>query len=277
MPTSAGTKVTDYTHSVPESVGVVTSDSLAAESLKHSGAFGSNNPKAAASTQPSHSTTTNNADTSNAKELPPAPDAATRSAQLGRTADQMLDEGVGHGKELGRGPTYNIKHEHDDKKETSNSNNSNSTSNKPSNDHNGATTTTTTTGHDNNKPGNTRVPKPNPKVENFPVWISATNTSRAGDFNRNGGEVRGGYAGADHKALDPGVLEPKGKNLSEAQDELEGERVVNPEIGSEEDPGRLAERDREERALRPAMDAASTKSKLVVEESRFGVLEESGA
>ncbi|PVH97761.1 hypothetical protein DM02DRAFT_673905 [Periconia macrospinosa] len=276
MPTSAGTKVKDYTHAVPESVGVVTSDSLAAESLKNSGAFGSNNPKAAASMQPSHSTTTNTTDTSNARVLPPAPDAETRDAQLGRTADQELDEGVGHGKELGRGPTYNIKHENDAKKDTSNSSsNSNSTSNKPSSDRNGGGATTTT-GHADNKPSS-HVPKPNPKVENFPVWISATNTSRAGDFNRNGGEVLGGYAGADHKALDPGVLEPKGKNLRETEAELEGKRDWNPEIGSEEDPGRLAEREREERALRPAADAASTKSKLVVEESRFGVLGESGA
>ncbi|KAF1962297.1 hypothetical protein CC80DRAFT_588862 [Byssothecium circinans] len=107
MPTSAGTKVTDYKNAVPESVGVVTSDSLAAESLKGSGTFGEGNPHAAASKQPSHSTTTNTTDTSAATKLPPAVDAEAREAQEGWSETQQLQAGKGLGKEFGVGPTYN--------------------------------------------------------------------------------------------------------------------------------------------------------------------------
>ncbi|KAF2014779.1 hypothetical protein BU24DRAFT_221188 [Aaosphaeria arxii CBS 175.79] len=110
MSTSAGTKVTTDAASnqaIPEAVGTVTSDSLAAESLKSAGAFGEGNPKAAASKQPSHSTTTNTTDTSSAREIPPAVDAEAREARDGWSEAQQLSAGKGLGKESGVGPTYN--------------------------------------------------------------------------------------------------------------------------------------------------------------------------
>ncbi|KAF1918374.1 hypothetical protein BDU57DRAFT_555968 [Ampelomyces quisqualis] len=92
---------------IHEGVGTVTSDSLAAESLKGDGEFGAGNPKAAASKQPSGSTTTNNTNTSNATRLDPAVDAQAREAQEGWSEQSSLKAGKGLGKESGVGPTYN--------------------------------------------------------------------------------------------------------------------------------------------------------------------------
>jgi hypothetical protein len=88
---------TDPASKIPihEGVGTVTSDSLAAESLKGDGSFGQGNPKAAASNQPSSSTTTNTTDTSNATKLNPAVDAEARDAQAGWSEQQQISAGKG--------------------------------------------------------------------------------------------------------------------------------------------------------------------------------------
>jgi hypothetical protein len=77
--------------------------------LKGDGSFGEGNPKAAASKQPSASTTTNNTDTSGARKLDPAVDAEARDAASGWSEQQQLSagSGLGLGKESGVGPTYN--------------------------------------------------------------------------------------------------------------------------------------------------------------------------
>ncbi|KAL1593395.1 hypothetical protein SLS60_011003 [Paraconiothyrium brasiliense] len=108
MPSSAGTKVTDPKATLNEPTGLVTSDSLAAESLKNDGQFAANNPHAAASKQPSASTTSNTTDTSGATRLPPAPDAEARDAQVGWQETSQLNAAKGLGKESGVGPTYNV-------------------------------------------------------------------------------------------------------------------------------------------------------------------------
>lgn len=93
---------------IPEAVGIVTSDSLAAESLKGSGSFGENNPHAQASKQPSHSTTTNTTDVSGATRLAPAVDAEAREAQEGWSENSQLNAGAGLQKDSGAEPTYNL-------------------------------------------------------------------------------------------------------------------------------------------------------------------------
>ena len=85
----------------------MTSDSLAAESIKDGGSFGEGNPKAAASKQPSASTTTNTTDTSSATKLDPAVDAQAREAQEGWSEEKTISSAKGLGKESGVGPTYN--------------------------------------------------------------------------------------------------------------------------------------------------------------------------
>ncbi|KAJ4364898.1 hypothetical protein N0V95_000544 [Ascochyta clinopodiicola] len=112
MSQSHGQKVTTDPRSniaIHEGVGTVTSDSLAAESLKGDGSFGEDNPKAAVSAQPSAGSTTNNTDTSGARKLDPAVDAEARDAASGWSEQQQLSAGsdLGLGKEHGVGPTYN--------------------------------------------------------------------------------------------------------------------------------------------------------------------------
>ncbi|KAF1965974.1 hypothetical protein BU23DRAFT_603886 [Bimuria novae-zelandiae CBS 107.79] len=105
---SAGTKFTSTDATKNEPTGLVTSDSLAGESLKSGGAFAADNPHAAASKQPSASTTSNTTDTSSATKLPPAVDAEAREAQEGWSETSQLNAAKGLGKEDGVGPTYNV-------------------------------------------------------------------------------------------------------------------------------------------------------------------------
>ncbi|KAF1927542.1 uncharacterized protein M421DRAFT_421384 [Didymella exigua CBS 183.55] len=112
MSQSHGQKVTtDPRSQIPihEGVGMVTSDSLAAESLKGSGSFGEGNPKAAASAQPSAGSTAANTDTSGARTLDAAVDAEARDAASNWSEQAQLSagSGLGLGKEHGVGPTYN--------------------------------------------------------------------------------------------------------------------------------------------------------------------------
>ncbi|KAI4717494.1 hypothetical protein E4T48_06289 [Aureobasidium sp. EXF-10727] len=80
---SSGTKATNTNEGINnpkiEKAGIVTSDSLAGESLSSGGSFGAGNHPAAMS-QPSSSTTTNNTDTSGATTLQAAADAEARQA-----------------------------------------------------------------------------------------------------------------------------------------------------------------------------------------------------
>ena len=94
--TSIGQKVTtDPASKVPinEAVGVVTSDSLAGESLKNHGHFGEGNPKAGALDQPSSSTTTNTTDTSNTVKLSAAVNSEARDAQEGWNEEKTISSG----------------------------------------------------------------------------------------------------------------------------------------------------------------------------------------
>jgi len=105
---SSGTKVTSDPESQNnpklESAGTITSDSLAGESLKSDGDFGSTT-NAAASAQPSSSTNTNNTDTSGATTLAPAPDAEAR--QAGEEWSETAQLNAGSGLESSGGNAYN--------------------------------------------------------------------------------------------------------------------------------------------------------------------------
>ncbi|PNS16416.1 hypothetical protein CAC42_150 [Sphaceloma murrayae] len=96
MSSNAGTKVTSdperFNKPINESAGVITSDSLAGESLASGGDFGSTTG-AAASMQPSASTTTNTTDTTNATILAAAPDAEARQAKEDWSEAAQLNAG----------------------------------------------------------------------------------------------------------------------------------------------------------------------------------------
>ena len=86
---------------------MVTSDSLAAESIQEGGSFGANSDARGRSAQPSYSTTTNTTDVSGATRLEPAPDAEARQASEEWSESSQLNAGAELGKESGVGPTYN--------------------------------------------------------------------------------------------------------------------------------------------------------------------------
>jgi hypothetical protein len=168
----------------------VTSDSLAAESLKGDGDFGAGNPKAAASKQPSASTTTNNADTSNATKLDAAVDAHAREAKDGWSEESSLKAGKGLGKESGVGPTYN------------------------------------TIGSSVNSSGDTR------------------GVSTGSQVGADG--VQGNIAPEGAYAHPHQVGGPKGTNITEDPN-LKGKTVFG-EVGTDQDPGRVAEAELAKRA-----------------------------
>ena len=87
-----------------EKAGTITSDSLAAESLQAGGSFGLGS-HAAASQQPSASSTANNTDTSGADVLQAAPDAEARQALEGWNEEAQLNAARGVlGNNSGSGP-----------------------------------------------------------------------------------------------------------------------------------------------------------------------------
>lgn len=90
-----------------ENPGVVTSDSLAAESIQEGGSFAATSDARGPNSQPSYSTTTNTTDVSNATRLDPAPDAEARMASEQWSEAEQLNAGRKLGKESGVGPTYN--------------------------------------------------------------------------------------------------------------------------------------------------------------------------
>jgi hypothetical protein len=198
---------------IQEGVGTVTSDSLAAESLKNDGDFGAGNPKAAASKQPSASTNTNNTDTSNATKLDPAVDAQAREAKDGWSEEQSLKAGKGLGKESGVGPTYN------------------------------------TLGSSVNSSGDTR------------------GVSTGSQVGADG--VQGNIAPTGAHAQPHHVGGPKGANLTEDPN-LHGKTVFG-EIGTVQDPGRVAEQEFAKRAA--ASGGVSNRDLAQGGDSKFSALE----
>lgn len=203
MSTSAGQKVTNDPRAkqeAPEAVGIVTSDSLAGESLKGEGHFAEGNPHAAPLKQTSKGLTANTTDTSGATRLDPAVDAEARDAQEGWSETSQLNAGKGLGKESGVGPTYNTN--------TSGAGTGANTSDEPVFSATGGIPSTSSA-------GSTGIP------------IAPT----------------GGYAGAADQARAPGELRPKGANIQEGgfPSDAPNASFNNAEIGSKDDPGRVAE------------------------------------
>ncbi|RMX99345.1 hypothetical protein D0867_12129 [Hortaea werneckii] len=108
MSSSAGAKVTKdpstFQDPKNEGPGVVTSDSLAGQSVKEGGSFAANSDARGPMGQPSSSTTTNTTDTSGATILGAAPTAEAREASDGWNESAQLNAGRNLGS--GAGPTY---------------------------------------------------------------------------------------------------------------------------------------------------------------------------
>ncbi|KAK3722400.1 hypothetical protein LTR37_002391 [Vermiconidia calcicola] len=110
MSSSEGTKVTKDPQALSnpknENPGVVTSDSVAGESVKEGGSFAANADARGPMDQPSRSTNTNTTDTSGATQLDPAPDAEARQASAEWSENSQMNAAEGLGQDAGKGPTY---------------------------------------------------------------------------------------------------------------------------------------------------------------------------
>lgn len=194
---------------VKEGAGTVLSDSLAGESIASGGAFATKNPGVGVDPQPAHGTTTNTTDTSSARELPPAANAASRGEQ------SRVGGGGGGGVSSGT--------------ETGTSSSSySSTSGSGNGSTSGAASTTGTTG-----------------------TTGVTGTAPS-------------YVNAAQQGRDPNDLKPKGKNLQEGG--FEGNepnaslgQAGTDNIGSENDPGRVAEQKFQSRTAEAAGSAAGSR------------------
>ncbi|KKY17060.1 hypothetical protein UCDDS831_g06530 [Diplodia seriata] len=208
MPSSAGQKVSDPTAPpVSEGTGIVTSDSLAAESLKGDGSFAAGNPKSGVNPQSSAGTTANTTDTSAARTLNAAADAETRDAQSEWTEQAQLNAGSGL---TGKGPTYNK--------------------------------TASATGNTGSSAAGT-----------------APTAYSAGKLNEK-----------DQK--------PKGANLTEGDiPDHAPNASFNSEIGTKNDPGRVAEQKMQRQAQQSGLDAAQPKDKGDSGDQPYSVLKETSA
>ncbi|KAF2087431.1 hypothetical protein K490DRAFT_41952, partial [Saccharata proteae CBS 121410] len=178
------TEARAFNNPINEGAGIVTSDSLAAESMQNSGSFAAGNPKAGVHGQSSAGTTANNQDTSGAKILGAAPDADAREATEGWSETAQLNAGAGLGKAAGKGPTY--------------------------------------------------------------ATPSESNTSSGKAYNTTTGSGSNGH------------LKPKGKNLTEGGFDSDAPNAsFNSEIGSKNDPGRVAEAEIQRRQAESGPDAGS--------------------
>lgn len=88
-----------------ENPGVVTSDSLAAESINEGGSFAANSDSRGPGAQPSASTTTNTTDTSNAYQLDPANSRSERADGIDRDNGSAAFGGPGVNFAVGSGPS----------------------------------------------------------------------------------------------------------------------------------------------------------------------------
>ncbi|KAF2203215.1 hypothetical protein GQ43DRAFT_438985 [Delitschia confertaspora ATCC 74209] len=235
---SAGQKVTNDPRAgnfINEAVGTVTSDSLAGESLKRGGHFGEGNPKAAASKQPSSSTNTNNTDTSGARKIESAPNSGRREDAKPYDEKKEFDAGIGEGKDAGRGPTYATKGG-----TTGDASGGASRSEAPS-------TSGQHIGGSGNAPG---------------AVVTSSNTTSSSSGQTSNASAQGGAAPTGTHVGTAGSARhdagPKGKSLKEGGD-IKGNEPnasFNSDIGTQDDPGRVAENAFAKRNTQSAHDTA---------------------
>jgi hypothetical protein len=232
---SAGQKVTNDPragNAINEAVGVVTSDSLAAESMNAGGSFGSDNPHAAPMKQPSKSTNTNTTDTSAATKLEAAPNSGLRdeatqpfhgTKELDERGHARQDSGIGPNRtprerDGGTGGAEIV----EDKKAGSNNQTSHtSSSNKQSSTSNNKSSTPT---------------GPSAQAFNIAPTAAYEHSGNVADTKVHGKNLKSGDA-ADFKGDEP--------NAS-----------FSAEVGTEDDPGRRAAEQYQYRNTQSAEDTA---------------------
>jgi len=227
---SAGTKVTKdpaARRPIEESTGVITSDSLAAESLNSGGSFASGH--AGISGQPSKGSTAANEDTSSAIKLDAASDAEARQATEEWNESAQLNAGRGLGKEAGRGPTYDLRGSHGGQGNSGQGN--------------GAGDEESSSGAGAGGNGNTKG-----------VYSTVHGTGSA---------HTAGVAPTAYSAnVDPSTQKPHGRNIQEGGFDADASNTSYTEIGSEQDPGRVAEQEFQRRDARAAGSTGGGESEI---------------
>lgn len=227
---------------VQEGPGAVASDSLAAESYRQQGSFASN-PNATPSSVKGSSSTLNNTDTSSAKTLPPAPDNNTREAQEAQSQDSNLKGpgGLKYPDAAGGQPDFPGSHSRhgyyggpDSERQQQMKVPGEYTTGLGQKSSGGGSSAPG--GSDTDQQSHTSSGeqyRANANADPAPTYV---------------GSVTGDFRTPDH-------LKPKGRNVQEVGD-LEGENVsFTADIGSEKDPGRLAERRFQGVNAQPGQDA----------------------
>ncbi len=219
---------------IQESSGPVASDSLAAESYRNDGAF-ADNKDAAPSSVKGASSTFNNQDTSSAKVLPPAPDADARESQEAWNESSQL-QGAGGGLKYPEGtggqPDFPGVHNRDGYYGGPSDRDKQATTNTGTGEYHASGMAESASEHSSGEDHRAGA-----KADPAPTF--ATNIT--GDN------------------LDPGRLKPKGRNITEGGFESHDSKNAsfNADIGSQDDPGRVAELNLQRENAQPAGDAGT--------------------
>ncbi|KAL1862286.1 hypothetical protein Plec18170_001111 [Paecilomyces lecythidis] len=220
--TATGTKVTSdperYNRPVQEKPGAVTNDSLAAESVKHGGAFAQRNADAAPLDVSGSNSTLNNTNTSGASQLPSSRDAATRDPDSkGRYPDSLGGQGSYPGAHL---------------------------------------------------PESGYVGGPSSAKKDLGIGQEGYPASQKGSQAEASGSgiSSSHYGGAAPSYVEPlvhnpGSTKPKGNNLKEGGFDDSKNASWSTDIGSKNDPGRLAENTFERYSKESGVDAGYTKQR----------------
>ena len=219
-----------------EATGQIASDSLAAESLKSGGAFASGH--ATASSQPGASSTFATTDTSGASKLNPAPDASARD-DGDRNANTKYPEAAGPA------PSFDGTH----------------------------TLAGSTGGPSSAKHGSTHQPGGSGGGAAYETNTSGA-TGTSGEQYRSS-QVSGPAPTVYGSHASEGQLKPKGANLTEGGFGGDSRKADGAEIGSRDDPGRVAEEEFQRRDAAVGGGAGARQTELDTEGAYDALREES--
>lgn len=229
---------------IREGAGPVTSDSLAAESIRQHGGF-SENRDAAPLGVTSQNTTLNNTDTSAATELPPARDAESRAM----AEEQVIGAKREHGNELGKDAAGHVGADTGGKEQQAQS--SARGKDREPDEHqqgSGSTAEDVSEVHQQKKQKQEHTTTESSSKDDHPTAKSGESGKKHHhkSARKHDDEHQGGAAPTyvDVDVLHAGShAKPKGKNLHEGgfDDDQDQNASATADIGSEDDPGRLAE------------------------------------
>lgn len=241
---------------IQEGAGPVTSDSLAAESTRSGGGFAQNRDSEPLAVKGSNSTF-NTTDTSAADVLPPASDAAHRSGPEEELSG--LGKGDAAGAEKGSGTSFGGKGEHEQPEHQTRSEGAPISQDVKTSSGQGQEAGTHTTGQHHGHHGGRKHHKSGIDTTHQP-------------------EPAPTYVKADilDQPLHP---KPKGRNLTEGGIEDDAPNAsFTAEIGSQDDPGRLAELKFAAAMAHSARDSGyGPKQKKITNDDQYNILGEEEA